>query len=77
MKEVRHGRVIANLGVADPVAHEQYKPKAPALIQKHGGQYIGRGGKFAVCEGDRMPTRLGILGTPGPLGATLNACLGR
>ena len=28
--------------------YEEYKAKAPALIKKHGGRYIVRGGKFAV-----------------------------
>jgi uncharacterized protein (DUF1330 family) len=56
--------MIVDLDVADPVAYDEYKMKAPALIQKHGGKYLVRGGKFAVLEGDWNPTRLVLFEFP-------------
>ena len=56
--------MIVNLDVADPAAYDEYKAKAPALIKKHGGKYIVRGGKFTVWEGNWKPTRLVVLEFP-------------
>jgi uncharacterized protein (DUF1330 family) len=56
--------MIVNLNVADPVAYEEYKTKVPALIQKHGGKYLVRGGKFVVLEGEWRPTRLVLFEFP-------------
>ena len=50
--------MIVNLDVSDAVAYEEYKMKVPALIRKHGGKYLVRGGKFTILEGDWKPTRL-------------------
>ena len=52
--------MIVNVDVKDPAAYEEYKTKVPALIRKHGGEYLVRGGKFVILEGDRKPTRLVI-----------------
>ena len=56
--------MIVNLDVADAVAYEEYKAIAPALIQKHGGKYLVRGGQFAVLEGNWKPTRLVLFEFP-------------
>jgi uncharacterized protein (DUF1330 family) len=56
--------VIVNVDVRDPAAYEEYKSKVPALIRKHGGEYVVRGGKFVVLEGEWKPTRLVILKFP-------------
>lgn len=56
--------MIVNLDVSDAVAYEEYKAKAPALIKKHGGEYLVRGGKFVVLEGDWRPTRLVLFQFP-------------
>ena len=50
--------VIVNVDVKDPAAYEEYKAKVPALIRKHGGEYLVRGGKFVVAEGHWKPSRL-------------------
>jgi uncharacterized protein (DUF1330 family) len=56
--------LIANLDVRDPAAYEKYKAEVPALIRKHGGEYIVRGGKHEVLEGAWQPTRLVLFKFP-------------
>jgi len=52
--------MIVNVDVEDPAACEEYKARAPALIRKYGGEYLVRGGKFLILEGDWKPSRLVI-----------------
>ena len=56
--------VIVNIDVKDVEAYEEYKAKVPALIRKHGGEYLVRGGNFVVLDGDWMPHRLVLLRFP-------------
>jgi len=56
--------MIVNLDVRDPVAYEQYKAAVPALIRKHGGEYLVRGGSIEVLEGNWRPTRLVLFRFP-------------
>ncbi len=65
--------MIVNLDVKDTTAYEEYKTKVPALIHKHGGKYLVRGGKFDVVEGDWKPTRLVLFEFPS--GAAVKAFL--
>lgn len=50
--------LLVDLDVHDPEGFEKYKSEVPALIAKHGGEYIIRGGDFEVIEGDWQPNRL-------------------
>ncbi len=56
--------IIVNIDVQDAEAYEEYKSKVPALIRKHGGEYVVRGGKFVIMEGDWKPSRLVLLRFP-------------
>ena len=56
--------MIVDIDVQDPSAYEQYKSDAPALIRKHGGEYLVRGGVCEVLEGDWRPARLVLLRFP-------------
>jgi uncharacterized protein (DUF1330 family) len=56
--------VIVNIEVLDAARYEEYKAKVPALIRKHGGEYLVRGGKHVVLEGEWKPERLVILRFP-------------
>lgn len=56
--------MIVNVDVQDPTAYEEYKARVPALVRKHGGEYLVRGGKFVVVEGDWKPSRLVIFRFP-------------
>jgi uncharacterized protein (DUF1330 family) len=55
---------IVDVAVKDPVAYEEYKRGVAPLIQKHGGEYLVRGGDFEVVEGDWRPNRLVIFRFP-------------
>jgi uncharacterized protein (DUF1330 family) len=56
--------LIVNIQVKDPAAYERYKAAVPALIRKHGGEYLARGGKTEVIEGDWRPSRLVLFRFP-------------
>lgn len=47
--------LIANIDVKDPAAYQEYVAKVPALIRKHGGEGIVRGGRLVVAEGEWKP----------------------
>jgi uncharacterized protein (DUF1330 family) len=56
--------LIANIDARDAAAYEEYKAKVPAIVRKYGGEYLARGGQFAVLEGDWQPTRIALLRFP-------------
>ena len=56
--------LIVNVDVQDPAAYEEYKAGVPALVRKHGGEYLVRGGKVDVLEGDWIPKRVSVLKFP-------------
>jgi uncharacterized protein (DUF1330 family) len=56
--------LIVNIRVNDPAAYERYKAEVPALIRKHGGEYLARGGQTEVIEGEWRPSRLVLFRFP-------------
>jgi uncharacterized protein (DUF1330 family) len=56
--------LIAAVDVHDPEGYEQYRAAVPALIRKHGGEYLVRGGALDVIEGNWQPRRLAVLRFP-------------
>jgi uncharacterized protein (DUF1330 family) len=56
--------LIATIDVHDPEGYETYKSTAPALIAKHGGHYIVRGGDRNVVEGSWPDGRIVVLEFP-------------
>ncbi len=56
--------LIVNIQVNDPAAYERYKADVPALIRKHGGEYLVRGGQCDVIEGNWRPNRLVLFRFP-------------
>jgi uncharacterized protein (DUF1330 family) len=56
--------LIANIDVKDSAAYEEYKAKVPAIVAKYGGEYLARGGRFVILEGDWTPTRVAVLRFP-------------
>ena len=56
--------LIADLDVTDSEAFEAYQRDVPALIARHGGEYLVRGGEHEVLEGDWRPSRLVVLRFP-------------
>jgi uncharacterized protein (DUF1330 family) len=56
--------LIADIVIRDAERYEAYKRVVPALIARHGGEYLVRGGAFDVLEGDWRPTRLVLFRFP-------------
>jgi uncharacterized protein (DUF1330 family) len=53
-----------DIEVLDPVAYEDYRRDAPAIIAAHGGRYLVRGGAATLLEGDRPLHRQVVLEFP-------------
>ena len=56
--------LIATIDVHDADGYKAYKDTAPALITKHGGRYIVRGGERDVVEGSWPDGRIVVLEFP-------------
>jgi len=56
--------LIANVDVHDPAAYEAYRSRTGAIVARHGGRFIVRGGKVHVLEGDPIVHRLVIIEFP-------------
>lgn len=56
--------LIVNITIKDPAAFERYRAAVPAIVHKHGGQYLVRGGNCEVLEGDWRPQRLVLFQFP-------------
>jgi uncharacterized protein (DUF1330 family) len=44
--------------------YEQYKPGVPALVKKHGGVFLARGGRTETIEGTWQPGRVVLFRFP-------------
>lgn len=55
------GYLIANVDVADPVGYERYRSRTRAVVERHGGRFLVRGGALDVLEGDPGIERLVVL----------------
>lgn len=54
--------LIVDTKIHDPEAYEEYKLKAKPLVEKHGGEYLARGGALDIAEADLWsPERLVII----------------
>src|SRR5262245_26548992 len=56
--------ILADIEVLDPDKYEEYRLKVPAVIEKHGGRYLARGGATEVLEGSWEPRRTVIVEFP-------------
>ena len=56
--------LIVDVEVKDPAGYMPYLAGVPALIHKHGGEYVVRGGNLEVIEGTWKPTRIVVLRFP-------------
>ena len=57
--------LIADTLLTDPDAYEEYKRKARPLAEKHGGEYIVRGGDMVIEESELWsPSRLVVVRFP-------------
>lgn len=56
--------LYGNISIHDMALYEQYRAQVPAIIAKHGGRYLVRGGTVEVVEGDVNAQRQVILEFP-------------
>jgi uncharacterized protein (DUF1330 family) len=56
--------MLVDLDVHDVAGFQEYRNRVPALIRKHDGEYLVRGGDFEVIEGDWKPHRLVLFRFP-------------
>ena len=56
--------LIVESQVTDPEAFKQYMAAAPAVAKAFEGEYLVRGGRMHVLEGDWQPPRLTVLRYP-------------
>ena len=56
--------IIVQIEVTDPEIFETYRQQVPAIIERHGGEYLVRGGAMEVLEGDWPLPRVVILKFP-------------
>jgi uncharacterized protein (DUF1330 family) len=50
--------------IHDPVQYKKYTDRVPAIIQKHGGKVLARGGRYQVNEGPDTFNRYGVIEFP-------------
>ena len=55
---------VARSKINDPVAYKKYTDLVPAIIAKHGGKVLARGGKFQVMEGPQKFQRFVVIEFP-------------
>jgi uncharacterized protein (DUF1330 family) len=56
--------MIVDIDIHDLAAFMEYRNGVPALIAKHGGEYVVRGGDFEVIEGNWKPSRIALMRFP-------------
>ena len=53
--------VIVDMKISDPEQYKGYMAAAPAAVKAFGGEYLVRGGRRVVMEGQWQPTRIAML----------------
>ena len=53
--------LIAHVKVHDPVAYSEYTARTPAIIAKHGGRFLVRGGQVETVEGQESGRRVTVV----------------
>lgn len=56
--------VIVDMKITDPEQYQQYMAAAPAAVKAAGGEYLVRGGRHVVLEGQWQPARIAMLRFP-------------
>ena len=55
---------VARSKINDPVEYKKYTDLVPAIIAKHGGKVLARGGKFQIMEGPDKFSRFIVIEFP-------------
>ena len=56
--------IIVDMKITDPEQYKGYMATAPAAVKAAGGEYLVRGGRHEVLEGDWQPARVAMLRFP-------------
>ena len=56
--------MIVESNITDPEAFRRYMAAAPDIVKAFAGEYLVRGGRMKVLEGDWQPPRLTVLRYP-------------
>ena len=56
--------IIVDMQITDMAQYKQYMAEAPAAVKAAGGEYLVRGGRFEVMEGQWQPARVAMLRFP-------------
>jgi uncharacterized protein (DUF1330 family) len=56
--------LIVESNITDPETFKHYMAAAPEIVKAFGGDYLVRGGRIEVLEGDWRPPRLTVLRYP-------------
>jgi len=56
--------IIVDMQISDMDQYKQYMAEAPAAVKAAGGEYLVRGGRFEVMEGNWQPARIAMLRFP-------------
>ncbi len=52
------GYALIDVEVTDQTVFAEFRERAPAVVQAHGGTFLVRGGKTEVVQGDWTPHRV-------------------
>ena len=58
------GYLVATLDLTNPEAYGPYREQVPALIERHGGSYLVRGGAVEALEGQADFSRVVVVEFP-------------
>lgn len=53
--------LVGNITVTDPEAFQRYREQVPAVIARHGGRYLVRGGAVHPLEGEPAIDRFVVI----------------
>jgi len=56
--------IVGTVSINDPETYKKYTAKTPALVAKHGGKFIVRGGEVDTLEGEAFNGRLVVIEFP-------------
>ena len=56
--------LIVESSITDPEKFKAYMAAAPEIVRRFAGEYLVRGGRMSVLEGDWAPPRLTVLRYP-------------
>ena len=55
---------LARSKINDPIEYQKYTDRVPAIIAKHGGKVLARGGRYQIMEGPQKFHRFIVIEFP-------------